>query len=248
MILSRDQAFITVFCLMTQTDNDPNKTSFGSGLFVSNGEENLYLVTAAHVARATNSNTKLLCSGIKGECLGLNLNELNRYNSWVFHPSADLAIMKIDKDAKPLEALKGHFYPLSHISMEPKAPSRDAELTTIGFPCGLGLQNVFSPLTFRSHAASGYVSVNNSLNNQASNIFCLENPSVGGYSGAPVFELGYMAIGSRIEIYGQQTVCHGFISATLGDQTGGKIAMVVPSYYLKELIENEKEEEVVGVA
>ena len=156
--------------------------------------------------------------------------------------------MKIDNDARPLEVLKGHFFPLSHINLEQKIVSRDAELTTIGFPCGLGLQNVFSPLTFRSHAASGYVSVNNGANNKPSNIFCLENPSVGGYSGAPVFELGYIAVGNRIEIYSQQTMCHGFISATLGDQTGGKIAMVVPAYYLKDLIEQKNEEEVVGEA
>jgi len=64
---------------------------------------------------------------------------------------------------------------------------------------------------------------------QESIFFCLENPSVGGYSGGPIFDLGYSTNGA-IEITKEKTVCHGIMHGTMSDNTGGKIAMVPPLF------------------
>jgi hypothetical protein len=63
----------------------------------------------------------------------------------------------------------------------------------------------------------------------------LENPGVGGYSGGPVFDLGYMVVGVMTTTK-EITICHGIMHGTLNDQTGGKIALVTPTYYLNDII------------
>ncbi len=108
-------------------------------------------------------------------------------------------------------------------------------MTCIGFPQGLGIDKYFCPFTFRSYASSGLVTLNRADTNTQSTFFCLENPSVGGYSGCPVFDLGYETNGTMI-VTRDQTWCHGFMHGTISDNTGGKIAMVTPAFYLKDLI------------
>jgi hypothetical protein len=63
----------------------------------------------------------------------------------------------------------------------------------------------------------------------------MENPSVGGYSGGPVFDLGYEIIGCAMTTK-EMTQMHGIIHGTMSDNTGGKIALVTPMYYLIDLI------------
>lgn len=63
----------------------------------------------------------------------------------------------------------------------------------------------------------------------------MENPSVGGYSGGPVLDLGYMVL-PNMETKKEKTVLHGVIHGTISDDTGGKIAMITPIYYLKNII------------
>lgn len=244
MILTRDKAFVTVFSLITITDKEKNQSSIGTGTFICKGEDELYLVTAAHVAGTTNDTTKIIFSDVNNNCMAFNLTDFNKNLSWKHHNSADLAVLRINLTGNLSQILKNHFLPLNHINLEKKCVSRDVELTTIGFPCGLGMQTKFSPLTFRSYSASSFISIGRGQNQVQSEVFCLENPSVGGYSGAPVFDLGYSVVNGQISIYGQKTICHGFVSATLGDQTGGKIALVTPAYYLLDLLNDNNDFEV----
>ena len=65
--------------------------------------------------------------------------------------------------------------------------------------------------------------------------FCLENPSVGGYSGGPVFDLGYERMGSTISTK-EKTILHGIVHGTMSDDTGGKISLITPMFYVKDLI------------
>lgn len=244
MILTRDKAFTTVFSLITITDKEKNQSSIGTGTFVCKSEDELYLVTASHVANTTNNTTKVIFSDVNNNCLAFDLLEFNKNLTWKHHNVADLAVLKIHLTGNLSQILKNHFLPLNHINLEKKCVSRDVELTTIGFPCGLGMQTKFSPLTFRSYSASSFISIGRGPNQVQSEVFCLENPSVGGYSGAPVFDLGYSMVNGQISVYGQKTICYGFISATLGDQTGGKIALVTPAYYLLDLLNDNNDFEV----
>ena len=68
-----------------------------------------------------------------------------------------------------------------------------------------------------------------------SDFFCLENPSVGGYSGCPVFDLGYSTNG-LMTMTKEKTWCHGIMHGTMSDNTGGKIALVTPAFYLKDIM------------
>lgn len=68
-----------------------------------------------------------------------------------------------------------------------------------------------------------------------SDFFCLENPSVGGYSGGPVFDMGYEKMGCATATK-EKTLLHGIVHGTMSDETGGKIALITPMFYLKDLI------------
>jgi hypothetical protein len=125
--------------------------------------------------------------------------------------------------------------PLDHFQAQREPVSRDIELTSVGFPNGLGAQGMFSPLTYRSYVSSGLISLNRADTNTPCEFFLLENPSVGGYSGGPVFDLGIMIVGGMTTIK-DRTCCLGLIHGTISDQTGGKLAAVTPSYYLQGFI------------
>ena len=112
---------------------------------------------------------------------------------------------------------------------------RDVELTVVGFPSGLGIQGRFSPLTFRSYAASSFMTMPRADTQNPSDFFCLEQPSMGGYSGGPVLDLGYRIMGA-IETTDSDTKIKGVVHGTLSDATGGKLALVTPTYYLRDIV------------
>jgi hypothetical protein len=88
----------------------------------------------------------------------------------------------------------------------------------------------FAPITRRTRAASGLLC--------GETYFLLEDPSIEGYSGAPVFDLGEPIAGpGGFQLGGRQTGCFGIISFTKSDNTGGKMAGVVPTKCILELIE-----------
>jgi hypothetical protein len=101
----------------------------------------------------------------------------------------------------------------------------------MGFPLGLESSTYFSPWSRQTHAASGL------LEEPGKNcvFFVLEDPSVGGYSGAPCFDTGIIKLGIAT-ITSSDTKCYGMVRATLSDNTGGKLAVVVPSFYIVELL------------
>ena len=127
------------------------------------------------------------------------------------------------------------FLPMDHFNLKQESVSRNFELTCIGFPRGLGTEGLFSPFTFRSFASSGFFRYPRFDTKQECIFFCLENPSVGGYSGGPILNLGYSTNGV-FEIKKEKTLCLGIMHGTMCDDTGGKIAMVTPAFYLKDII------------
>lgn len=154
---------------------------------------------------------------------------------WKHHATADLAVLKIVITQSNLAYLSNRCFPYDHLNLSKDSVSRDFELIAIGFPNGLGVQGKFSPLTFRSYASSSFLTLNRADTHIPSEFFCLENPSIGGYSGGPVFDLGYMVVGAMTTTK-EKTVCHGFMHGTMGDNTGGKIALVTPAYYLADIL------------
>lgn len=234
MIIERDKVFTVVCELLTPTDGAG--VSVGTGMFVSSVEgDRAWIVSASHVAHGTDSSTQVIIAGEDGRAQQLPLRMLGSIPGWVHHPVADISAYPIFFTKMNIPFLRGRCLPIDHINMEKKPVSRDFELTCVGFPNGLGTDGMFSPFTFRSFASSGFVTLPRADTHTISDFFCLENPSVGGYSGCPVFDLGYSFDGVVRKTKGQ-TWCHGFMHGTMSDNTGGKLAMVTPSYYLGDII------------
>lgn len=232
MILSRDDVFKVVCNFRTLTSEGE---IVGTGVFMATKDNDVWLITAAHVANGTNANTHIAISDSDSSCKLIPLIEFNPSLSWNYHPVADLAALPISVSETNWQYLKGRCLPYDHFNLDEKSVSRDCELTSVGFPNGLGVSGKFCPLTFRSYASSALLTLNRADTKTPSDFFCLENPSVGGYSGCPVLDLGYMIVGSMTTTK-EKTICYGIMHGTMSDATGGKIALVTPTYYLKDII------------
>ena len=233
MIFERDQLF-RVVCNIRIPMADRAKEEIGTGLFVNKGAD-FFLITASHVVKNHNSQTAVILSNNDGNATRLSLATLSGDNQWVHHPVADLAYIRLTPNEANKVHLQNRFFPFDHIHLVSQPVSRDVELTSIGFPLGLGSAGKYSPLSFRTFAASPFLTLNRFDNNKPSEFFILENPSVGGYSGGPVFDLGYI-VSALMTQRKERTVCYGIMHGTIADETGGKMAAVTPSHYLHSWI------------
>jgi len=233
MRLTRDQTFQVVLNLRTPIGN--NQAKVGTGIFIAKDDQSAYILTASHVASDCNATSEIVISDNDGNCQAFRLDQFSRQLSWNHHPVADLAVLPLNPDPAIVPALAGRFFPADQLNVSSGNPSRDAYLTAVGFPHGLGASGKFSPFTFRSHASSGAITLNRSDTNTPADFFTLENPSVGGYSGGPVFDLGYIIVGAVTTNTGP-TICHGIMHGTISDNTGGKIAAVTPCSYANDII------------
>src|ERR1035437_635679 len=223
----------------------PNTNSFfpkissvsGTGFFVAHSNY-LFLVTAKHVANDMRfSESDQVVIGMQnGKSVGFPIVLLRgaNTNDWIHHQKADVSILPLDPPPQLIQSvLQQHFLTSSILEAGTNRPLRDVMLTIVGFPLGMGwgqdTEGDFIPLTRKTRAASGFI------NGGAQ--FLLEDPSVQGYSGAPIFDLAeplhttvvYMAAG-------RSPACFGLISSTFSDNTGGKMGAVVPTKFILELI------------
>ena len=217
----------------------PNQEVMGTGTLVANSKNELYIVTAAHVAADMDFSGYLIVGDQDDKPEKIAWEQLISESSipWQSHNEADIAIVKIQPIKTVLPKLQGRFLPADIFYTEKKSPSRDAQLTSVGFPMGLGTEGFFSPLTFLSRASSGLLTLPRFDTKQLCTFFMLENPSIGGYSGCPVLDLGIQIMGPMTTTTGRGTRCHGIMHGTISDNTGGKLAAVTPSFYLSDLLE-----------
>jgi len=231
MILSRNQIF-TVVCNIRIPQADGGE-KIGTGIFIEK-DNKCYLVTAEHVARETDKNSYIIYCDSSSNSLKRDLLILNTNLSWKHHPTADISCLEIDI-ANNFDLLNGRCYPYTQIEFNTNTITRDEEITCVGFPCGLGVNGKFTPFTFRSFFSSNLVTFPRFDTKILCDFLCLENPSVGGYSGGPVFDLGYRIVGA-ISTNTSDTRLYGVMHGTLEDETGGKIAAVTPIKYLNDII------------
>lgn len=115
-------------------------------------------------------------------------------------------------------------------------PERHIQLTVLGFPKGLGAEGRFSPLSLQTLPASGILTLPGFDNGKKATFFILQNPAMGGYSGAPVIDVSLYQFGA-VSTTGGGTRLFGLVHGTLSDDTGGKLAAVVPSAFIIEAIQ-----------
>ncbi|TAL45327.1 MAG: serine protease [Chitinophagaceae bacterium] len=216
----------------------PGQFSIGTGTFIANGAD-LYLWTAEHVAIAMQLNCQFIVKGPNDTPLVLTIDDLTQQTvaiPWVIHKEADIAILKLNPKPPLLTtSLLNRFLPLDNIYKDKKAVDRNTTLTVIGFPNGLGAIGHFSPLTFRTYASSGLITLARFDNGKPCSFIIMENPGVGGYSGGPVIDISIVQ-NMGMTMTGGGTLVHGILHGTISDQTGGKLAAVTPSYYLFDII------------
>lgn len=203
----------------------------GTGIFIVKNNDP-YLLTAAHVVKNMNSEAYAILSDINGIPTKVLLSDLLGGASFTNHATADLAKTKINMTATNASHLKGRCFPYYQIDQSNNQISKDIELTTIGFPLGLGAVGAkFSPLTYRSYVASPVITLPRFDNKVLSDFIILELPSIGGYSGGPTFDLGYVISGGMTTTK-KNTILHGIVHGTISDPTGGKLAAITPCKYL----------------
>jgi len=209
----------------------------GTGFFIYNNKNDLYLVTAAHVAQNISNNSWVILKGPSDVPIKLKLVDIvgSKNISWVIHPTADIAVVKLRPSEKiNNNYLQQRFLPLELCLKELVSPPRDVQLTIMGFPLGLGVDKNFSPLTLHTKASSGLVEMNRFDTGIKSTFFLCEDPSLGGYSGAPCFDTSIYTIGSMTTTGGGMKI-YGLIHGTISQ--GGGLTAVVPIKYLFDILQ-----------
>ena len=215
------------------------QTLTGTGMFISKGDK-LFIVTAGHVAKDIDFKGYVVLKGHDDKPIKINITDLllNNTVKWKANKNADVSVLELHPKKWIFDEgyLNNRFLPSSIFYDSLKSISREVILTTFGFPLGLGISGFFSPLTYRTFASSGLITMSRFDNKKLATFILLENPSTGGYSGGPVFDLGKIETGIMIMTKGTGTICYGLIHGTISDDTGGKIAAITPSFYILELL------------
>lgn len=227
---------VEVWIKKANTNLEPlNLTSSGSGFFVSKGP-NIYLVTASHVSSGIPFDSKVTLYGTNGTPLIYKLSELagNKALKWILHNEADIAVLPVSLPENFKAAIRAVSY--DQLKTENSAPSLDVYLTTIGFPLELGVKDKFSPIVKVTHPASALFRHFRFDKNIEASFFILDDPSVAGFSGAPVFKLPSVNVGVMSSGQGAFE-CVGIVHGTFNDTTGGKFAAILPAFYISETID-----------
>jgi hypothetical protein len=210
----------------------------GTGFIVKYQNET-YLVTAKHIAQNTSIAWSATISGPNDQAVSFSFPEFSGFTNklpWVAHPIADVAILRLENKSKFSMSGMLHSFDIVVLVSDLKAPPREEILTLLGFPLALGVQQKISPLAKESKVASGLYEI--PIDGNSTTVFFLSDPSIQGYSGSPVFAFPFklFSTGGPILEVKKPSRCYGLISSTLSDNTGGKLAQVVPSSQIYETI------------
>jgi S1-C subfamily serine protease len=233
MIFQRDSLSNVICNIRIPDEKVPGKEEIGTAIFIEKNNEP-YLLTAAHVVKNLNDKAYVILSDPRGVPTKVGLSVLLGGSNFDPHNQADLAKVKIFITKENVAYMEKRCFPYTQIDLSEKPVSKDVELTTIGFPLGLGAMGPkFSPLTYRTHVAAPSITLPRFDNKTPSDFIILELPSAGGYSGGPVFDLGYLISGAMTTTK-DRTILHGIVHGTIIDATGGKLAAITPCKYLSD--------------
>ncbi|SKC59156.1 hypothetical protein [Ohtaekwangia koreensis] len=223
-----------VVCIADQSGQ--NSTPLGTATIISDSLK-YYLVTALHVSSALKHHPFLIFKTDEDIAVSVPLNQFVRGDIiWTNHKEADISIIEItpyNEDSR--KRLKEWSFPLSNVLATKEAVPREINVTIIGYPIALFSQigRNFSAFTFRSFFASELLVMRRADTGSKSVFQLLENPSMQGLSGGPVL-VGIDQVGYTFGP--NQTILVGIVHGTYSDNTGGKLAMITPAYYIREIL------------
>lgn len=228
-----DISNVTVFLYQKTSDTSAKS---GSGTIISH-DGKYFLLTANHVAKEMRNDAKVVfrISGDKPGIIDLLVLSKTHSLNWTSHPIADLSLMELSTTNKDIEKrLKEWSFPSYLIYGGKDAAPKDVDITFLGYPL-LDLQlEHFSPLIFTSHLASGLITQTRADTKTKCTFFYLDLPSMQGCSGSGV----YYSVKKAMFIGGNKTIFLGVVHGTQGDNTGGKLAAITPSYYIWDMLKD----------
>jgi hypothetical protein len=222
----------------------------GTGFFLAT-DLFTYIITAEHIAQTLTSQSQITIRTKEGKSLTFPLNDIvqdKEGNNWPTHKEADVTILPLkDNEKLPTEEFKNRFLPISLILKDKAAPPRAATLTVIGFPLGLPLvintNDPFSPISRETKPASDLLILRRFDTKKPAKFFLTQDPSIGGFSGAPIFDTGLPLQIDNVEYFRpSMALVVGLVHGTLSDDTGGEMGAIVPSYHILETIEQFEEQ------
>ena len=222
-----------VVCIADQTPK--GGTIIGTSTLISNGSK-YFLLTAAHVTSAIKGTCILIfrADNDKPFIVPLESFTKKKINVWTNHKEADISFIEImPYDNNSTLRLKEWSFPVDKIFDKRQAIPREMTITCMGFPPVGEIGQHFSPLTFNSSFSSGLVTMKRADTNTQAIFQLLQNPSIQGYSGGPVL-MGLE--NGTISVDWNETLLVGIMHGTYSDDTGGKLAMVTPSFYIREIL------------
>lgn len=209
----------------------------GTAFFVSD-TISLYIVTAEHVAKEMTPNSDIVINGESDKPMVYKLRDLAfRKDSlkWTSNSYADVATLLLDNNSKIFQHPYFVPIPIDIIESE-RVPIREREVTTVGFPLGLGYEKHFSPISKVSKPSSGLIELPRFDNGVISTFFLLDDPSISGFSGSPVFELPTQLVAGKEPVFVNVYRLMGLVHGSIADKTGGGFAAIVPSRYIIETL------------
>ena len=209
----------------------------GSGFFINN-QGSAYLVTAEHVAKFLTLNTDVIVRGENDNPMKYKLRELIAKKDtldWTYHGKADVTAILLDLGSKLFSYIKTISF---EMLVNDRIPMREREVTTIGFPLELGSDKYFSPISKVSKPSSGLVELHRADNGKLTDFYLLDDPSISGFSGAPVLELPTQLIYGKESIHIYTIELIGIVHGSINDKNGGGFAAITPSKYIIETINN----------
>jgi len=212
----------------------------GSGFLVRT-EDEVYLVTASHISKVLSNKWRIIMPGAEGKAVVIHVSNA----TWHTSQEADVSVVELaPSDPEQLKSLLNRSLPLHLLSARPLPPSRDIPLVVMGYPLGLGVSGYVSPLSIETRAVSGFITLQRSDNKKPATFILLQDPSIGGLSGGPVFDTGksYFEEGRKL-IAREGVSVVGIIHGVISDKTGGKLAAVTPADEIVKLLPREKEGE-----
>ena len=237
-----DKAIHSVVFLSVPDKESREKRHIGTG-FLINANNHFFIFTAAHLATKMSSESSVTFGDDNGQAHTVSIKELVSANepNWTFHPKADVAALHINSKSEHLTVLASRAILPEHVRGALEAPARSQPLTTIGFPLGLGVSispgSKISPISKESKTASDLLTLLRFDTKTPSEFFILDSPSVGGFSGSPVFVLPAVYSKGSSMVFSSAMYCVGMVHGTLTDETGGKFAAIVPSAHIGELLQ-----------
>jgi len=215
--------------LETKATKPKMKKGNASGFFLYHREK-FYYVTARHVARVLNPQSRIGFINPHGDSRGFLLAKLVGSSEkfvWKHHPETDLSIMQLH----PSKQGQTELAEISLIADDlfVATPPRTSKLVICGFPGGLGtLGGKISPITSVVHLASDEISINSTLSGIPISSAYLVNPPAGkGFSGGPIF---YQTPEGAWKLA-------GLLNGSWSDPTGGKFSISVPARHLMSMLE-----------